>query len=112
MIRDLNNPDQPATDALSGQPIMLEQSWSAAGVGDRSHPWYGSIFGVTAQYGLGADPQDEPMNRRPATPTLSSGDPRGDNRSGRDLLRGFRTLHSGGCNLLFCDGSVRLVSPT
>jgi prepilin-type N-terminal cleavage/methylation domain-containing protein/prepilin-type processing-associated H-X9-DG protein len=110
LVRDLSAPEQPVLNPLTGQTIPMQQSWGAAGVGDTAHPWYGSVMGVTAQFGQGPNPQDEPMNRRPATPTIYGGDPAGDNSSGRDFIGGFRSLHPGGCNFVFCDGSVLFIS--
>jgi prepilin-type N-terminal cleavage/methylation domain-containing protein/prepilin-type processing-associated H-X9-DG protein len=112
VARDPADPTQVVVDPLTGQPAIIDQSWGAAGVGDPSHPYYGSVFAVTAQYGLPPNPADEPMNNHLAAPSVFSGDPAGDNVLGQDLLTGFRSLHPGGCNFLFCDGGVRFIAQT
>jgi prepilin-type N-terminal cleavage/methylation domain-containing protein/prepilin-type processing-associated H-X9-DG protein len=110
IVRSLWNPiTDPVIDPETGAPAVIEQSWGAAGVGDWGHPWYGSVFAVTAQYGLESDPRDEPMNRRLLTPTVFGYGAFADNRNGSDYITGFRSRHPGGCNFVFCDGSVRWV---
>lgn len=108
-VRNLTDSTQTVADPFTGQPALLDQSWGATGFGDPSHPLYGSVLAVTAQFGLSSDPVAEPMNRSPATPTICSSDSSGYNQRGRDYVSGFRSTHPGGCNFVFCDGSVRYV---
>ena len=108
-VADINDPSQPASEPFLDGPAVMDQAWAVASMGDAQHPWYGGIFGVTAQVGLPPDPRDEPMNRRPASPTMYGGDPSGYNASGRDRVSGFRSMHSAGCNFLYADGGVRWV---
>ena len=108
-IRDLDNPGRTVNEPFTGQPALLEQCWGATGFSDRAHPWYASALAVTAQFGMPPDVQDEPLNRSPGTPTIHAADPSGFNRTGRLLVSGFRSVHTGGANFVMCDGSVRWV---
>jgi prepilin-type N-terminal cleavage/methylation domain-containing protein/prepilin-type processing-associated H-X9-DG protein len=109
VVGDLNNPGQPVTEPFVNGPAVMDQAWAVASLTDRAHPWTAGIFGVTAQIGLSPDPLDEPMNRRPGTPSVIGNDPTGTNAGGLDRLSGFRSLHPGGCQFLFADGSVHFV---
>jgi prepilin-type processing-associated H-X9-DG protein/prepilin-type N-terminal cleavage/methylation domain-containing protein len=111
-IRDLNNPARTVSDPFTGRPALLDQCWGATGFTDRAHPWYAGVLAVTAQFGMPPDVRDEPMNRSPGTPSIHGADSSGFNRRGFDWVSGFRSVHPGGANFVFCDGSVRWVRET
>jgi prepilin-type processing-associated H-X9-DG protein/prepilin-type N-terminal cleavage/methylation domain-containing protein len=109
LVADLNNPGQPIIPPFVNGPAVMDQGWGAASLGDPSHPWTAGIFGVTAQFGMPPNPQDQPMNLRPGLPTIVGGDRSGYNVTGRDMVSGFRSMHDNGCNFLFADGSVQFL---
>jgi prepilin-type N-terminal cleavage/methylation domain-containing protein/prepilin-type processing-associated H-X9-DG protein len=107
---------EPAINPYTGTTIQPDQAWAAASIAGENNPWYTSIFGVTAQYGIEPNPRDEPMNNRLVMPSayadteFGRGEWTGDNRDGWAFISGFRSMHPGGCNFLFCDGGVRWVN--
>jgi prepilin-type processing-associated H-X9-DG protein/prepilin-type N-terminal cleavage/methylation domain-containing protein len=118
-IRHFYPDTAPATDLFPGQPEKMDQSWSSGPMATQtlhSHGFlFGACLGVTAQRGGLSPPLDEPMNQPLVLPALYSNN--GCTNSGivpgtYDTLSGFRSVHPGGCNFLFCDGSVRFIQQT
>lgn len=111
LVRDIAHPDRPVVDITTGRPVFVEQAWSAGCVTSDAYPYYGSVFAVSAQYGLPPEPRPEPLNppNKLVAPTVDGNDSL-DNRNGRDWVSGFRGMHPGGVHFLSCDGSVQFLN--
>src|SRR5207249_4147630 len=116
---DLYFDTTPAPDPLTGDPRVADQSWAAGALATnalRSTRFvWGSTLGVTALRGGFAPVLDEPLNNPLVLASIDYN--QGCTNSGLaprtfDTCSGFRSMHSGGCNFAFCDGSVRFVPQT
>jgi prepilin-type N-terminal cleavage/methylation domain-containing protein/prepilin-type processing-associated H-X9-DG protein len=118
-IRHYYQDTEPAADLFPGQSDLADQSWSCGPLATKTlHSLgllSGSTMGVTAQRGGNQPPYDEPMNNPLVLAALDFNN--GCTNSGTqpgtfDQVSGFRSMHPGGCNFLFCDGGVRFVRET
>jgi prepilin-type processing-associated H-X9-DG protein/prepilin-type N-terminal cleavage/methylation domain-containing protein len=108
-----------ATDLFPGQPQQIDQSWSSGPLATKTlHSnafLFGSCFGVTAERCGHTPVMDEPMNQ---PLVLAARYYHSDCSNSSTMpgayatISGFRSVHSGGCNFLFCDGSVHFVAET
>ncbi len=106
-----------AVDPATGEPIEIDQGWAVGATPDfqlaGAGHLYGSVLGVTAERGGWSPPYDEPMNN-PLVLAAVDNNQTCDNSETAvgmyDTVPGFRSMHPGGCNFVYCDGSVHFVT--